>query len=132
MSDPIEIRSKLDESAIELDRLSREASQVERTLGGYRTDQGDVKGIQTLYDELRDKFEVDLWTAHIEHDKKLPSAEMRVRLFHHQMPKDLLERYTALIAERGRLAKRISVLKAIVDSQRSLLSAEKAIIESGG
>jgi hypothetical protein len=57
---------------------------------------------------------------------------MRVRLFHHQMPKDLLERYTSLIAERGRLAKRISVLKAIVDSQRSLLSAEKAIIESGG
>jgi hypothetical protein len=125
MSDPVEVRAKLDEYAQELDRQSRELGQVEQTLGGAN----NVVGVETQYEKWIDDFEVGLWQAH-QDGAKLPGVEMRGRLARKQMPPELLGNYVTLIAQRKRLEKRIGTLKVMVDAQRSILSALKSELEA--
>lgn len=126
MSDPIEVRAKLEEYAQELDLRSRELANVERTLGG----DGNIVGVEAQHEAWLDDFEVGLWTIHIEEGAKLPGVEMRGRLARKQMPPELLGKYTTLIAQRKRLEKRIGSLKTMVDAQRSILSALKSELEA--
>ena len=119
MTTPADAMAALDAYAAELDQRSRELTQVER----------DLEPVELEYTAFVDDFEVGLWTAH-ENGGKLPPEAMRLKLAHRAMAPELLGRHAGLVAARGRLMKRIGVLKAMTDAQRSILSALKTELEA--
>jgi len=132
MSDATTCMARLDEIAAELDTRSKEANTVARELDGYRDRDGtEVKGVQQLYDDWMDEFEVGLWDAS-EAGSKLPSEPMRERLGRRAMPPEMLGAQRMLSSKRKRLEKRVSTLKAEMEAQRSLLSAYKLECEGSG
>jgi hypothetical protein len=112
----------LAKKATELDDLSKALADVERRLAPVETD----------YQQFVDDFEIGLWTKHQDEDAKLPSAAMRLKLARQAMDPELLGRYIGLVKSRERMRERISVLKATVDAQRSILSALKLEMEASG
>jgi hypothetical protein len=132
MSDAGTCMVRLDEIAAELDARSKEAHIVARELDGYKERDGtEVKGVQKLYDDWMDEFEVGLWNAS-EAGAKLPPEPMRERLGRRKMPPEMLGAQRILESKRKRLEKRVSTLKAEMDAQRSLLSAYKVEAEASG
>lgn len=117
MSAQVAIR-KLEDYAQELDTRSGELAETQRVL-------------DTLAPKYTDFIEVYEATLYDKGDK-LPSEKIRLALAHRAMPRELLEGYRVQVAKRDRLKRRISDLKASVEAQRSVLSAEKVAIEAGG
>lgn len=103
----------------ELDKLSKELGETERTL----------VDVEAGYEKFLDEFETGLWDKHLE-GGKLPPEVMRIRLAHRAMDAQLLEEYSAMIRKRKRLEKRIKALGAAIDAQRSILSALKLELEA--
>lgn len=119
-ADPMAVRAELDRYVRELDELSKGLAGVSRNL----------EPVEKEYNEFVDNFELGLYDRSLrEDDFKLPSAAMRLKLAHRDMPPELYGRYVALTSKRDRLRKRISDMKAQADSQRSILSALKAEME---
>jgi predicted nucleic acid-binding Zn-ribbon protein len=114
--------AKLEEYASELDKRSSELSDTQREL--------DEKEPQ--YEDFIRDFEVDLYELALKDQTRLPSADLRKQLALKAMPSGFRSEYEALVRKRERLRKRIADLKAAVDAQRSVLSAEKVAMEAGG
>lgn len=116
-----EARGKLDELSAELDHLSRELLKVEQ----------ELEPVDDTYQAFVNDFEVGLWQRSQDDDKfKLPSAEMRKRLAHKEMPPELLGRHRGLTLRRERGMQRIRAVARQVDAQRSILSALKSELEA--
>jgi predicted nucleic acid-binding Zn-ribbon protein len=132
MSDATTVMQRLDEIAAELDTRSKEANVVERELGGYKDRDGtEVKGVQQLYDDWMDEFEVGLWNAS-EAGSKLPPEPMRERLGRRAMPPEMLGAQRMLMSKRKRLEKRVSTLRAELSAQQSILGALRSEAEASG
>lgn len=112
--------AKLEAYAAELDKRSDELAETQREL-----DQTEPK-----YRDFIEAYEVSLYDSL--DGGRLPSEKMRLNLAHRAMPRELLDGYRVLVSKRERLRKRISDLKASVEAQRSVLSAEKVTLEAGG
>ena len=121
MSDPVSVMGRLDQLAAELDELSRNLAEVERRLVPTEAE----------YEEFMASFEEGLWQKHVQDGEKLPPEKLRERMAHRAMPAELLGRYTALVSQRRRIRDRVGSVKAVVDAQRSILSALKAELDAG-
>lgn len=121
MSDPASAMKVLSEYATELDTLSKNLTDLERSL-------------EPVENEVRvftDDFELGLYTRSTEDDGfRLPSEALREKLARRAMPPDLYGRHAALLASRDRMLKRIGHLKLLVEAQRSILSALKSEAEA--
>lgn len=116
MASAAECMQTLDSLARELDTRSKELAQTER----------DLEPVENEYRTFVDDFEVGLWTrSQDEETFKLPSEALRLKLAHREMKPDLLGKYVGLMKRRKRLEQRIRDLRAVVDAQRSILSALK-------
>lgn len=120
MSDVIDAIGKLREHAEELDGLSKALHLVEQ----------ELEPVQDAYDIWVDAFDVGLWVKHTDGGEKLPPAAMRTKLAHKQMDPVLLGRYVGLHRKRDELMRQIGIVKAMVDAQRSILSALKTEMEA--
>ena len=107
--------TKLDDLALELDRRSKELAETERTL----------EPLEAQYEEFVGDWESSLWNESMHGDTKFPPEKLRLRMAHLAMPREILSAYTTGTAKRKRLEKRIGAVKALVDAQRSILSALK-------
>jgi hypothetical protein len=116
---PTGVIEVLGDHARELDQLSKRLSQVET----------ELEPVALQYEEWMGAYEEGLWDHHIA-GAKLPPEALRTRMAHRAMPPELLGAHTHLVNERRRLEKRISSLKAVVDAQRSLVSALRAELEA--
>lgn len=113
--DPVTIMAELDNAAEELNDLSGALADLERKL----------TPVEMEVEEFEAAHEEGLWTRHVDDGEKFPPEKLRARLAHRAMDADLLGRYSALIASRKRMEKRISSLKAVVNAKQSILSALK-------
>lgn len=120
MTDAVTVISRLDDQALELDRLSRDLADVERRL----------EPAEVAYEEFMAAYEEGLWERHINEGEKFPPEKLRERMGRRAMDPDLLGRYVSLSNSRRRLKDRISSVKAGVDAQRSVLSALKTELEA--
>ena len=120
MADPLDARSKLNELAQRLGKLSEALVDVNRAL----------EPVHDEYTQFIDDFETGLWLKHVQEGAKLPPKDLRVQLAHKAMPVELLGRHKGLTNSRERLMKRISDLRVEVEAQRSLLSAWKTEMEA--
>lgn len=122
--DPVQVIADLNLSALELDSLSKDLAGVERSL----------EPLTAEYEQHLGDFEAGLWVQYVEGAEgkmSLPGSEAtRERMARRQMPTEFVGRYSALMASRKRLERRIASLKASVDAKRSVLSALKAEIEA--
>jgi hypothetical protein len=116
------------EAMVALDGIARELDDLSGSLAGVER---QLEPVESEYERFMASHEIGLWQAHIDHDAKLPPAGLRERLAHRDMPSELYGRHTALNASRKRMEKRIGVLKAASDAQRSILSALKVELEAG-
>jgi len=120
---PQEALDRLDDSRAELGRLSSALFEVNQ-----RLDQVDHD-----YQEFIDNFEVGLYLKSEETDgPRLPSESMRQKLARREMDPELLGRRDGLIRKRERIRQRISDVKAMVEADRSILSALKVEAEASG
>lgn len=116
MTSAAECMSTLDEQAKELDQRSKQLHTIECQL----------EPVAERYQKFVDDFEVGLWQrSQDEDDFRLPSEALRLKLAHRAMDPALLGEYVGLNKTRKRLEQRIRDLKAVVDAQRSILSALK-------
>ena len=123
MTTPLEALERLDGHASELDTLSKGLAAVQR----------DLEPAEVAYQAFVDEFEVGLYLKSEEPDgPRLPSEALRLKLARREMPAELLGRRDGLLRKRDRMRQRISDLKTIVESERSLLSALKVEMEAGG
>jgi hypothetical protein len=113
---------KLEAYAAELDKRSSELAETQREL--------DEKEPQ--YEDFIRDFHVDMYEQALKDQSRLPSESLREQLALKAMPSGFRLEYEALVRKRARLQKRISDLKAAVDAQRSVLSAEKISMEATG
>lgn len=120
---PADALARLDGHATELDTLSRGLAEVQRQLEPAEKD----------YQDFVDEFEVGLYLQSEEPGgRKLPSEALRQKLARRDMPAELLGRRDGLIRKRDRMKQRIGDLKAIVEGERSILSALKVEAEATG
>lgn len=120
MSDSVvEAITALREIAEELATLSGSLAEWERT----------HEPTEREYEKFMSEHEIGLWTKHVNEGAKLPPEKLRVRLAHESMPADLYGRYTAFMASRKRMEKRLDSLGKAANAQRSILSAEKVFVE---
>jgi len=111
---------RLDELAAELDQLSTALTEVERNL----------EPVEAEYAQHIDDYELGLYTRSIDDpDFKLPSEALRLKLAVRDMDPGLYGRRNALVSSRDRIEKRMRAIKTQVDAQRSILSAEKTVLE---
>ena len=123
MSGAIEALDRLDGHAKELDKLSTDLAEIQRRL----------EPIEKEYQDFVDDFEVGLYLKSEEIDgRRLPSEAMRLKLARREMAPELLGRRDGLVRKRERMKQRIGDLKAIVEGERSILSALKTEAEAGG
>lgn len=123
MTTPVEALERLDGHAHELDQLSRGLAQLQR----------DLEPVEAEYQESIDNFEIGLWLkSEEEGGPRLPSEALRHKLARREMAAGLLGRRDGLVRKRERIKQRISDLKTIVESERSVLSALKLEAEAGG
>jgi hypothetical protein len=121
VSTPLEAREKLEDYGRQLDTLSRSQQDV--------ADAFEI--VDTEYQRFVDDFEIGLYLKSEEKDgPKLPSEAMRLKLARHNMPAEILGRRDALLRQQAKAEKRIGHLKALVDAQRSILSALKSELEA--
>lgn len=113
--DPVTIMAELDEATLELNDLSGKLADLERAL----------TPVELEVEEFMAAHEEGLWTQHTEHGAKFPPERLRERLAHRAMSPELLGRYSALIASRKRMEKRIASLGKVVNAKQSILSALK-------
>ena len=86
----------------------------------------ELEPVEDDYNDFIEGFEADLWErAATEEDVKFPPERVRLALAHRAIDDNLYARYRALKRVRGRHKQRISDLKEIVASQRSIVSAAK-------
>jgi hypothetical protein len=114
-TDPVTIMAELDQATEELNQLSGALAELERKL----------TPVEMEVEEFMAAHEEGLWTRHTEDGEKFPPEALRTRLAHRAMDANLLGRYSALLASRRRMEKRISSLKAVVNAKQSILSALK-------
>ncbi len=111
----------LDAYAQELDGLSRSMLKVEQQL----------EPIEREYQDFVDDYEVGLWQrSEDEPDFKLPPEALRVKLAHRAMAPELLGSRQGLRMQRERGMERIRAVKALVEAQRSILSALKSELDA--
>ena len=115
MTSPAEAMAKLDSYASELDELSKALAETERKL----------EPAEESYEEWLGDYEAAAWNESLMGDQKFPPEKLRLRMAHLAMPREILSAYTTGTAKRKRLEKRIGAVKALVDAQRSILSALK-------
>lgn len=120
MIDPMAVTQDLDGYARELDRISKEMDAV--------ADQ--LRPVDDEYEAFMGAYEEGLWNRHVEDGEKFPPEALRTRMGRRAMSPELLGRYTRLVADRKRMEKRVSSLKAIVDAKRSVLSALRTEMEA--
>lgn len=121
MSTPQEALGRLEAHAQELDRLSRALAQVQR----------DLEQTEIEYQRHVDDYELGLYFKSEQEDgPRLPSEALRLKLARRAMDPELLGRRDGLVRKRDRLKQRIADLKAIVESERSILSALKVEMEA--
>lgn len=121
MTDVIAAKAKLGEYADELDKLSKELTQVERML----------EPVSEEVQKFKDDFELGLYHRSVnDTDFKLPAEKIREKLAVRALAPDVYGRHLALVASRDRMRRRIGDLKALVEAQRSILSAEKTHMEA--
>lgn len=106
---------RLDQHARELDSCSNALAELQRAL----------EEVDQEYRAFVDDFEVGLYLQCEADGKRLPSEAMRLKLARRKMAPELLGRRDGLVMRRDRLRQRISDLKTIVDSERSILVALK-------
>jgi len=111
---------KLNEWARELDALSKMLTDNQRKL----------EPVMKEYEDAIADEEAAMWTRYEAGEGKWPGAEFRVKLARRKMAEDLRDRYDALMAASSRMETRIGILKRLVDAERSVLSAEKTIMEA--
>lgn len=119
---PVAVMTRLDEHAIEMDRLSKQLAEVERQL----------EPVTLEYEEFVGAYEEGLWDRHVQDGAKLPAEALRKRMAHRAMPPELLGRFTALSNSRKRMEQRIASLKTEISAQQSILSALKAEAQASG
>lgn len=117
---PQDVLQRLDGHALELGRLSAALLKVNRALAEADRD----------YTSFVDDFETGLWLKTEESGKRLPSAELRVKLARKAMAPELLGHHDGLVMQRDRIRQRIGDLKVIVEAERSVLSALKVEMEA--
>ncbi len=120
MSTPAEATSKLHEYATELDQLSKSLAKVER----------EIEPLDEQYSKALEDAEAGMWQRSQEDNEKLPSEAMRGILARRSMDQQLLGRRSQLLASRKRMEQRIRDLKALVEAQRSIVSALKMEMEA--
>lgn len=117
-----EAMAKLSGYAADLDKRSRELGQVQR----------ELDPVLDGYADFVESFEADLYRKCEADGTKLPSESLRLILARQEMPEEFRKQHDLLLRRRERLKQRISDLKAAVEAQRSILSAEKAEMEAIG
>lgn len=118
---PIEILDRLDGHSVELGQLSGALLEVNQRL----------EQVDGEYQKFVDEFEVGLWLQAQEDDgPKLPSEALRLKLARRAMDADLLGRRDGLMMKRERIRQRITDVKAMVEADRSILSALKVEAEA--
>jgi hypothetical protein len=120
--DPVTIMAELDNATCELNDLSRALAELERKL----------TPVELEVEEFCAAHEEGLWYRHINDGAKFPPEALRARLAHREMDADLLGRWSALIASRKRMEKRISSLKAVVNAKQSILGALRDASKTDG
>lgn len=120
MTDVATAMLKLDGYGAELDQLSQKLSEVGRRL----------EPVAKEYRETVMDFEAAMYERYEKGEGKWPGAEFREGLARRVMDTDLRDRYDALTASSKRMQDRIGELKKLVEVQRSILSAEKTILEA--
>lgn len=113
-----------------IERLEGYAQELDKRSNELTGTQRELDEVEPKYRDFIEAYEVTLYEK--AEGSRLPSEKLRLALAHRAMPRELLERYRVLVAKRARLQKRISDLRASVDAQRSVLSAEKVTLEAGG
>lgn len=120
MTDPVHAAiGALREIAEEINTLSNSLANLERT----------HEPVEVEYEKYMSDHEIGLWSKHVNEGAKLPPEKLRIRLAHESMPPDLYGRYTAFVASRKRMEKRLDSLGKAANAQRSILSAEKVLAE---
>lgn len=120
---PQQALARLEASRAELDRLSGALFEVEHRLDDVEKD----------YQDFVDDFEVGLYLKSETADgPKLPSEAMRLKLARREMAPELLGRRDGLVRKRQRIRQRISDVKAMVEADRSILSALKTEADATG
>lgn len=108
--------SRLDDYSRTLDDLSKALADCARKL----------EPVADEYQDFIDTHELGLYDrSESEDDFKLPSEAIRLKLALRAMPLELRGRYRTLKASQDRMTRRLGDLKALVDAQRSILSALK-------
>jgi hypothetical protein len=121
-TDPVSIIAELDLATTELNDLSAKLAELERAL----------TPVELQVEEFCAAHEEGLWTRHVEGGEKFPPEALRVRLAHREMDAALLGRWSALVASRRRMEKRIASLKAVASAKQSILSALKEAARMDG
>lgn len=111
---------KLDEWAMELDALSKMLTDNQRKL----------EPVMRQYEDAISDEEAAMWQRYEAGEGKWPGEGFRTKLARRKMESDLRDRYDALVAAGARMEARIAILKRLVDAERSVLSAEKTILEA--
>jgi septal ring factor EnvC (AmiA/AmiB activator) len=109
---------KLEDAGFAISERAKALGDTQRTL----------EPVETAYNDFIEAHTLGLYDS----GEKLPSESIRLALAHRAMEPELLSRYRTLTAKRERLKKEISDLRAAAEAQRSVLSAEKTIVEGGG
>lgn len=122
MSETIEAMTKVQNLAIDLDRLSRQLGRVNR----------ELRPIKREYDNFIRDHEAGLYAASVEDGYKLPGKEMRLTLALSEMPASFRGKHHELVSERESLKQQISNIKVEVEAWRSVLSANKVEMEAVG
>jgi predicted RNase H-like nuclease (RuvC/YqgF family) len=112
---PAQVMARLDSLAGELDGLSKALTQTER----------ELEPLEVRYEEFVGDWEASLWEESKISETKWPPETLRSRMAHRAISSELLGSMNAAQAKRRRLEKRISTIRVLVDSQRSILSALK-------
>jgi len=121
MTTPLEALDRLDQHARELGDLSTALMEVSRRL----------EEVDREYQRFVDDFEIGLYLkSEEENGPKFPSEAMRLKLARREMNPEVLGRRDGLERKRERLKQRIGDLKAIVESERSVLSALRIELEA--
>lgn len=118
MITPGEALQRLDDHAKELEQLSEKLGLVSSALEAAERD----------YQNFIDSFEVGMYLQYDAENKRLPSEAMRLKLARREMRPELLGQRDELTRRRERIKQRISDIKVIIESERSILSALKESI----
>lgn len=121
MADVGSVTGLLGQYAEELDRLSKEKAKVE----------AELERPAAEYDARYDAFVARLWARYEAGEiRSFPGEDVRRALARQEMDPEMLVRRDRLVAARGRKMRRVADLGAIIDAQRSVLSALKLEVDA--